>query len=101
MEEVRLSGLAFDGKRNWAVGGYMDEQRPGGPAENATINVAILQRAGVNDLTTKSRGVYGSLEYAMTDNLEDTDELRYTKDRGLSRQATNPKTRTEAGRGRG
>src|SRR3546814_4049445 len=45
-EELRLSGLAFDGKLNWAVGGYMDEQRPGGPAENATINVALPQRAG-------------------------------------------------------
>src|SRR3546814_2691373 len=59
-----------------SVGGYMDEQRPGGPAENATINVAILQRAGVNDLTTKSRAVYGSLEYAITDNLKINGGLR-------------------------
>src|SRR3546814_5752100 len=66
----------------------MDEQRPGGPAENATINVAILQRAGVNDLTTKSRAVYGSLEYAITDNLKINGGLRYTHDRVLSRQAT-------------
>src|SRR3546814_16621804 len=66
----------------------MDEQRPGGPAENATINVAILQRAGVNDLTTKSRAVYGSLEYAITDHLKINGGLRYTHDRVLARQAT-------------
>src|SRR3546814_18907342 len=88
MEELRLSGLAFDGKLNWAVGGYMDEQRPGGPAENATINVANLQRAGVNDLTTKSRPVHGSLEYAITANLKINGGLRYPHARVLSRQAT-------------
>src|SRR3546814_12730121 len=57
-------------------------------SENATINVASLQRAGVNDLTTKSRAVYGSLEYAITDNLKINGGLRYTHDRVLSRQAT-------------
>src|SRR3546814_19434083 len=77
-DRCRLSGLAFGGKLNWAVGCYMDEQRPGVPAENATINVAILQRAVVNDLTTKSRAVYCSLEYAITDNLKINGGLRYT-----------------------
>lgn len=87
-EELRLSGRAIDGRLNWALGGYMDEQRPGGPSENATINVAVLQRVGVNELTTKSRAIYGSLEFAVTDNFKINGGLRYTHDKVLSRQAT-------------
>ena len=86
--ELRLSGKAFDGKLNWAIGGYLDEQSPGGPSENATINVAILQRVGVNDITTKSRAVYGSFEYALTDNLKVNGGLRYTRDTVHSEQNT-------------
>lgn len=87
-EELRLSGKAFDNRLTWALGGYMDEQRPAGPSENATINVAILQRVGVNYLKTKSRAVYGSFEYAVTDNFKINGGLRYTHDTVLSRQAT-------------
>ncbi|WP_168854171.1 TonB-dependent receptor [Novosphingobium sp. ERN07] len=87
-EELRLSGKAFDNRLTWALGGYMDEQRPAGPSENATVNVAILQRVGVNYLTTKSRAVYGSFEYAVTDNFKVNGGLRYTRDTVLSRQAT-------------
>ncbi|MEZ5708316.1 MAG: TonB-dependent receptor [Blastomonas sp.] len=87
-EELRVTGYADDGRLNWTIGGYMDEQRPGGPSENATINVAVLQRVGVNDIKTKSRAVYGSLEYAITDNLKVNGGLRYTHDTVLSQQAT-------------
>src|SRR3546814_12334197 len=52
-EEVRLSGLAFDGQLNCAVVRYMDEQLPGGRAENATLTAATQQRADRDDLPAK------------------------------------------------
>lgn len=87
-EELRISGQLLDDKLNFALGFYMDEQRPAGPAENATINVAILNRVGVNDITTKSRAIYGSLEYDITDNFSINGGLRHTWDKIHSEQNT-------------
>lgn len=87
-EELRVSGKALDNRLTFALGAYFDEQRPAGPAENATINVAILNRVGVNNITTKSRAVYGSLEYAITDSLSVNGGLRYTRDSIHSEQNT-------------
>lgn len=87
-EELRISGKSFDNRLTWAIGGYMDEQRPAGPSENATVNVAILNRVGVNDITTKSRAVYGSAEFAVTDNFKINGGLRYTHDTIHSEQNT-------------
>lgn len=87
-EELRISGQAFDNRLNFSLGAYFDEQRPAGPAENATINVAILNRVGVNNITTKSRAVYGSLEYDISDNFSVNGGLRYTRDTIHSEQNT-------------
>ena len=84
--ELRVSGKSLENKLTWAIGGYMDEQSPGGPAQNATINVAILNRSGVNFITTKSRAVYGSAEYSVTDNFKLNGGLRYTHDSIRSEQ---------------
>jgi iron complex outermembrane recepter protein len=87
-EELRLSGKSLAQRLTWAIGGYVDEQKPGGPYENNTINVAILQRVGVNYITTKSRAVYGSAEYAVTDAFKLNGGVRYTHDTVDSFQAT-------------
>jgi iron complex outermembrane receptor protein len=87
-EELRISGKAIDGRLNWALGGYLDEQRPAGKFENATINVALLNRVGVSYSKTKSRALYGSLEFAVTDRLKLNGGLRYTHDTVENRQAT-------------
>ena len=87
-EELRLSGKLLDGRLNFALGGYLDEQKPAGPGENATINVAILNRVGVNNNTTKSRAVYGSFEYAVTDAFKLNGGVRYTHDSTHSEQNT-------------
>lgn len=87
-EELRLSGKLFDDRLNFAIGGYLDEQKPAGPEENATINVAILNRVGVNEITTRSRAIYGNLEFAVTEALKVNGGLRYTRDTVRSRQNT-------------
>jgi iron complex outermembrane receptor protein len=79
-EELRLSGRAIDGKLNWVLGGYIDEQSPAGEYENAVRALGILDRTLVNYITTKSRGVYGSVEYEITDKLTVNGGLRYTRD---------------------
>lgn len=85
-EELRVSGNLFDNRLTWAIGGYMDEQRPGGEFQNTTINVGILNRVGVNYIKTKSRAIYGSGEYAVTDNFKLNAGLRYTHDTVHSEQ---------------
>lgn len=87
-EELQIRGKSFDNRLTWTLGGYMDEQRPGGPSENATINVAILNRVGVNNITTKSRALYASGEFAVTDNFKINGGIRYTHDTIRSEQAT-------------
>lgn len=87
-EELRLSGKSFDDRLTWSIGGYLDEQKPNGPSENATINVAILNRVGVNDITTKSRAVFGTAEFAITDQFKINGGLRYTHDTVHSEQNT-------------
>lgn len=87
-EELRLSGKSFGNRLTWSLGGYLDEQKPNGPSENSTINVAILNRVGILDNTTKSRAVYGSFEYEITDNFKVNGGLRYTKDTIHSEQNT-------------
>lgn len=85
-EELRLSGKSIGGRLTWAVGAYADEQRPAGISENATVNVAILQRVVIDYATTKSRAVYGTAEYAITDHLKINGGLRYTHDTVYDRQ---------------
>lgn len=85
-EELRLSGKAFDGKLKWVLGGYMDEQRPAGEYENAVRALGILDRTLVNYITTTSRAVYGSVDYAITDRLSFNGGLRYTRDTIVSNQ---------------
>ena len=87
-EELRLSGSALSNRLTWAIGGYADEQSPAGEYQNTTINVAILNRVGVNYITTKSRAVYGSAEFAVTDKLKLNGGLRYTRDTVRSEQNT-------------
>lgn len=86
-EELRLSGKAFDGKLKWVLGGYADEQSPSGEYENAVAALGIIQRTLVNYVTTKSRAVYGSLDFAVTDKLSLNGGLRYTDDSIRSDQA--------------
>jgi len=82
-EELRLSGKSFDNKLTWAIGGYADRQKPGEAFENDTINVAILERDGVQYSTTKSRAGYASAEYDLGDlvqGLKFNGGVRYTHD---------------------
>jgi iron complex outermembrane receptor protein len=87
-EELRISGKSFDNRLTWAIGGYMDEQRPAGPSENAGLSIGIIQRVGVLEATTTSRAVYGSAEFAVTDQFKVNGGLRYTQDKIRSRQNT-------------
>lgn len=87
-EELRLSGTSLGDRLTWSIGGYMDEQRPAGPSENAGLSIGIIQRVGVLIAKTTSRAVYGSAEYAVTDNFKVNGGLRYTQDKIRSRQNT-------------
>lgn len=79
-EELRLSGKSFGGKLKWVLGGYLDEQSPDGEYENTVAAVGIIRRTLVNYITTKSRAVYGSLDFAVTDKFSLNGGLRYTHD---------------------
>ena len=91
-EELRLAGKAFDNHLTWAIGGYADEQNPGGRLiENDTINVSILERDGVQYTTTTSRAAYASGEYDLEQllpGLKINGGIRYTHDTVDSRTAT-------------
>jgi iron complex outermembrane receptor protein len=87
-EELRLSGSAIDNRLTWSIGGYMDEQRPAGPSENAGLSIGIIQRVGVLIAKTSSRAAYGSAEFAVTDQLKINAGLRYTRDKIRSKQNT-------------
>jgi len=82
-EELRLSGKSFNNMFTWSVGGYADQQDPGGKFENDTINVAILERTNVQYATTTSKAVYASGEYDLQQllpGLKVNGGIRYTHD---------------------
>src|SRR5690606_8871392 len=70
----------------------MDEQRPAGESENATLNVAVLNRVGDNYITTNSRAVYGSAAFDVTDHLKVNGVISYThyKDRSETNTYLSP-----------
>jgi iron complex outermembrane recepter protein len=79
-EELRLSGRSLEGKLNWVLGLYADEQSPDGEYENTVAAVGIIRRTLVNYITTRSRAVYGSVDFELTDKLSINGGLRYTHD---------------------
>ncbi|MGE0385076.1 MAG: TonB-dependent receptor [Gammaproteobacteria bacterium] len=82
-EEFQIQGKAFGGKLDWILGTYFDEQSPGGPSENYTVNILILQRSSVQELTTNSTAVFGQAGYDLADWVEGLKfnlGVRYTMD---------------------
>ncbi len=79
-DELRLSGKSLNNSLTWALGGYLDQQSPNGPSENDGSSLGILQRDGVALITSKSRAVYGSAEYAVTNDWKINGGIRYTHD---------------------
>jgi iron complex outermembrane receptor protein len=90
-DEIRLAGKSFRQRLNWSLGAYADQQKPGQPFENDTINVGILERDNVQFESTWSKAVFGQAEYDLSDfikGLKINGGYRYTEDRVKSENAT-------------
>jgi iron complex outermembrane receptor protein len=90
-DEIRIAGKSFNHRLNWSVGGYADQQKPGQPFENDTINVGVLERDNVQYESTWSKAVFGYAEYDLSDYLKGfkiNGGYRYTEDRVKSENAT-------------
>ncbi|MEP6867629.1 MAG: TonB-dependent receptor [Novosphingobium sp.] len=79
-EELRLSGTSFDDRLTWSLGGYLDRQKPGGAKTNNRFFGGILHQTTLNERETRSRALYGSLEYDVTSNFSLNGGLRFTHD---------------------
>jgi iron complex outermembrane receptor protein len=82
-EEMRLAGQNFNDRLNWSAGFYADEQKPGGPYENADQELGALEVVNIQDVITKSRAGSAFSEYDFSDwvpGLKLNAGYRYTHD---------------------
>lgn len=97
-EELQLQGLAFDGKLNYVVGGYLEFSEPTGfnggrtaqftncdRPSNLNCDFSVLPLAGaISQSTTKfdfkNHGIFAQGTYALTDQWALTAGVRYTFD---------------------
>jgi len=90
-EELRIAGKSFGDRLNWSAGFYTDYQHPAVAFENYTINIAILQRNGVQITKSWSVAGFANAEYDLNDllsGLKINAGIRYTADRVHSDTAT-------------
>jgi iron complex outermembrane receptor protein len=81
-EEFQVQGQVGT-KLNYTVGTYWDSLRPGGPAENNTVNFGTVIRDDVQYQKTRSKAAYGQVGYdlgGVLPGLKMDAGMRYTID---------------------
>ncbi len=98
-EEIQLTGVSFDGKLNWLVGGYIFQEKASDDNNvelmSGTFDIAgfELDLIPLSNITVNSLAGFFHSTYDVTDKLSVTAGLRYTYDKKkLSRTFTNPRS---------
>ena len=79
-QEVQLSGLAFDDRLDYVLGGYYFHEE-GHLHDYVTFAEGLLQVDGPNDLWTTAYAAFAHLNYHLTDRLSITLGARYTDEK--------------------